>query len=134
MSDSPAKPTLTAPFANTKEVQGMTYVPVAEVIDRLNACIGVGKWGCEVSAWRDERDPDFVIAKARLTAEGFQPVEQYGGQKINRKRDGEIIDLGNDMKGAISDATKKAAQMWGVALYIPLDRSPHGKWENGDAS
>ena len=33
-------------------------------------------------------------------------------------RNGDILDLGDEMKGAVSDALKKAAQHFGVGLYL----------------
>jgi hypothetical protein len=42
----------------------------------------------------------------------------FGGQTIKRKKDGTIVDLGDEMKGAVSDALKKAAQTLGVGLYL----------------
>jgi hypothetical protein len=42
----------------------------------------------------------------------------FGGQKIKRTKAGEIVDLGDEFKGAFSDALKKAAQQFGVALYL----------------
>ena len=41
-----------------------------------------------------------------------------GGQKIKRTKNGDIVDLGDEMKGAVSDALKKAAQTLGVGLYL----------------
>jgi hypothetical protein len=46
-----------------------------------------------------------------------------GGQTIKRKRDGGIVDLGDEYKGAVSDALKKAAQSFGVGLYLARGHS-----------
>ena len=119
---------LSAPFP--KEVEqtlkkggaSLTYIPVSEVITRLNKVIGVNNWSSSIlSCQRDTLDPDFVVAHVALTAviDG-QTIhkEGIGGQKIKRTKSGDIVDLGDEMKGAVSDALKKAAQQLGVGLYL----------------
>lgn len=100
----------------------LTYLPVAEVITRLNTVLGVGNWSSTIlNCERDQHDPDFVIAHVRLSAviEGNTVVhEGFGGQKVKRIRSGDILDLGDEYKGAVSDALKKAAQQFGVGLYL----------------
>lgn len=100
----------------------LDYIPVSEVVNRLNTVLGVGNWSYYVD-WvhRDATDPDFVIASVKLegTIEGvFFSRAGLGGQKINRKSSGDIVDLGDDFKGAVSDALKKAASTLGVGLYL----------------
>lgn len=106
----------------------LTYIPVSEVITRLNKVMGVDMWSYQiVSCERDALDPDFVTAHVRLTAR-FVPTENapmlevsrdgVGGQKIKRTKKGDIVDLGDEMKGAVSDALKKAAQSFGIGLYL----------------
>lgn len=100
----------------------LTYIPVAAVIQRLNEVLGVDAWSLKiVSVYRDATDPDFIVAHVTLTAEFEREVvtrDAVGGQRIKRTRDGGIIDLGDEMKGAVSDALKKAAQTLGVGLYL----------------
>ena len=100
----------------------LTYIPVAAVIQRLNDVLGVDAWSLKiVSVYRDATDPDFIVAHIMLTAEFEREVvtrDAVGGQRIKRTRDGGIIDLGDEMKGAVSDALKKAAQTLGVGLYL----------------
>jgi hypothetical protein len=100
----------------------LTYIPVAAVIQRLNEVLGVDAWSLKiVSVYRDTTDPDFIVAHIMLTAEFEREVvtrDAVGGQRIKRTRDGGIIDLGDEMKGAVSDALKKAAQTLGVGLYL----------------
>ena len=100
----------------------LTYIPVAAVIQRLNEVLGVDAWSLKiVSTYRDATDPDFIVAHIMLTAEFEREVvtrDAVGGQRIKRTRDGGIIDLGDEMKGAVSDALKKAAQTLGVGLYL----------------
>ena len=133
----------------------LTYIPVSEVISRLNKVIGVDKWTSEiVRCERDSLDPDFIVAHVRLiiTFEGEDGLQQmvakdgFGGQKIKRTKNGDILDLGDEFKGAVSDALKKAAQQLGVGLYLartdeslaieeeeskpPIDKAIVDSWEN----
>ena len=102
----------------------LTYIPISEVINRLNRVLGVDKWDFYVaSCERDLHDPDFITARVRLcwNVDGRDDAvykEAIGGQKVKRNKKGEIVDLGDDFKGAVSDALKKAAQMLGVGLYL----------------
>jgi hypothetical protein len=108
----------------------LTYVPVSEIITRLNDVFDVGYWGYKInSCKRDEIDTDFVIAHVTLSIYSVNSVETarvdgIGGQKINRTRNGDIIELGDDYKGAVSDALKKAAQALGVGLYLARTDEP----------
>jgi hypothetical protein len=100
----------------------LTYIPVSEVITRLNKVLGVDKWSSTIiQCERDQHDPDFIVAHVRLTAEidgNFVTKDGVGGQKIKRTKNGDIVDLGDEFKGAVSDALKKAAQHLGVGLYL----------------
>lgn len=106
----------------------LTYIPVSEVITRLNRVFGVTGWSSEiVKCERDALDPDFIVAHVRLTIHsthgsysnhGSMQKDGFGGQKIKRTKQGEIVDLGDEFKGAVSDALKKAAQQLGIALYL----------------
>jgi hypothetical protein len=101
----------------------LTYIPVSEVINRLNKVLGVDRWSFKiVRCERDATDLDFVVAHVRIDwfPEDALIVSRdgFGGQKIKRTKQGTIVDLGDEFKGAISDALKKAAQTLGVALYL----------------
>lgn len=110
-----------------KSGTSLTYIPVSEVITRLNRVFGVSGWSYEViKCERDALDPEFVIAHVRLSVASDSHLmpstrDGVGGQKIKRKKDGTIVDLGDEFKGAISDALKKAAQHLGVGLYLARD-------------
>ena len=125
---------LSEPFDPSVEKQlkkggaSLTYIPVSEVITRLNRVLGVDMWSYEIlSCVRDSLDPDYIVAHVRLTTT-FVPTNDapaltvtkdgIGGQKIKRTKNGDIVDLGDEMKGAVSDALKKAAQHFGVGLYL----------------
>lgn len=100
----------------------LTYIPVSEVIARMNRVLGPSNWDMIVDrVERDKIDPDFVIAHVRVRAiiDGREVVKDgVGGQTIKRKKSGDIVDLGDEYKGAVSDAFKKACQMLGVGLYL----------------
>jgi recombination DNA repair RAD52 pathway protein len=101
----------------------LTYIPVSEVINRLNKVLGVDKWSMIIqSCHRDPSDPEFIVAHVRIEYhyDGFNTIvrDGFGGQKIKRTKTGAILDLGDEFKGAISDAVKKAAQTFGVGLYL----------------
>lgn len=126
---------LAAPFAKgvervlKKGSAQLTYIPVSEVITRLNEVFGIGNWGYTIqSCQRDAIDTDFVIAHVRMTITNafavIGEIDGVGGQKINRDKNGQILNLGDDMKGAVSDALKKAAQAVGVGLYLARSEEP----------
>lgn len=100
----------------------LTYIPISEVIARLNRVLGVNGWSSEtLDCGRDPLDPDWVIAKVRITAhiDGVTVTrEGVGGQQVKRTKQGAIVDLGDEFKGAESDAFKKAAQKLGIGLYL----------------
>jgi recombination DNA repair RAD52 pathway protein len=121
---------LTEPFPKEVERQlkkggaSLTYIPVSEVITRINKVLGVTKWSFEIiTCGRDAIDPDYIVAHVRITWVSDEPAaivtrDGFGGQKIKRTKAGEIVDLGDEMKGAVSDALKKAAQTFGIGLYL----------------
>jgi hypothetical protein len=100
----------------------LTYIPVSEVITRLNRVVGVENWSQEtLSVGRDSHDPDYVTAHVRITVAIDGKVisrDGVGGQKIKRTKAGDIVDLGDEYKGAVSDAFKKACQTLGIGLYL----------------
>ena len=101
----------------------LTYVPVAEVIARLNRVLGTENWSSQViSMWREGDHPDWVMAHVRVTAtiNGISTSRDgVGGQQIKKLRSGNgVVDLGDEYKGAMSDAFKKACQGFGVGLEL----------------
>lgn len=106
-----------------KSGTNLVYIPVSEIINRLNKILGVDKWSFTiVRCERDGTDPEFVVAHVRIDwyQDGLTCISRdgFGGQKIKRNKQGGILDLGDEFKGAISDALKKAAQTLGVGLYL----------------
>jgi recombination DNA repair RAD52 pathway protein len=114
-----------AEMERTMTVSGveLKFIPVSEVINRLNKVLGIDAWSFEVL--KLERDPietDEIISHVSLTAKiGDSTITKHGvgGVSIKRiKSTGRPVDLGNSYKMAVSDALKKAAQQLGVGLYL----------------
>ena len=62
-----------------------------------------------------------IVAHVTLIAEiegNTVARDGVGGQKIKMTKQGEPLDIGDEVKGAVSDALKKAAQAFGVGLYL----------------
>ena len=125
----------------------LTYIPISEVVSRLNNVLGLDGWSLVVKECR--RDPvasDWIIAHVALTAIIDGSVvhkDGFGGQEIKYMKNGNPVDLGNEFKGAVSDATKKAAQSLGVGIYLarsdealeleaaePVDPKVEAAWDN----
>ena len=108
----------------------LVYLPVSEIINRMNRVFGPSGWSHEViSCERNPIDPEWVIAHVRVStcvkiqgqSAHYANHEGYGGVKIKRTKNGDIVDLGDEFKGAVSDALKKACQHLGVGLYLARD-------------
>lgn len=120
---------LSAPFSAdaertvSKSGTKLTYLPISEVITRVNRVVGIENWSSEIiNVGRDPLDPDWVVAHVRVTMviDGKTATRDgVGGEKVKRTRNNnEILDLGDTFKGAVSDATKKAIQALGVGMYL----------------
>jgi hypothetical protein len=101
----------------------LTYIPVAEVIARMNRVLGVDGWNSEViRVWREDDQPDWVLAHVRVTAViDYKHIihDGVGGQQVKKLRNGNgVVDLGDEYKGAMSDALKKACQGFGVGIDL----------------
>lgn len=101
----------------------LTYIPVAEVIARMNRVLGADNWNSEIiRIWREDDQPDWVLAHLRVTATiaGRQVFHDgVGGQQVKKLRSGNgVVDLGDEYKGAMSDALKKACQGFGVGIDL----------------
>jgi hypothetical protein len=125
---------LAEPFPSVmvkKNPHGLDYVPVAEVVARMNAVVGAGRWRVEIlktETWGEQETafglcPVHVIATVRVHV--FDGAEWtwcdgMGGQDVGFYKDKSKgpLNLGDSFKGACSDATKKALQHMGVALDL----------------
>lgn len=100
----------------------LTYLPVSEIINRMNRIFGPTGWSHEViSCGRDATEPDWVVAHVRVKTTTGGSHDGFGGGKVKRTKNGDIVDLGDEFKGAVSDALKKACQHFGVGLYLARD-------------
>ena len=104
---------------------GLTYVDGEMVISRLNEELGLGGWSFEVKDVKILENEVWALGRMTVYGPDRNVVrEQAGGQIINRKKSGEVIELANDIKGAITDCLKKCATLIGVGLYLfnPAER------------
>lgn len=107
--------------------QTFKYVTISEVIAKLNRVLGTGNWSVvELDAWRDKDNPEWVIGKARVDltfADGVtKTCISFGGTQVSKKRNSDdLLNLGDEFKGAASDAIKKAVTQAGVALELSRD-------------
>ncbi len=128
MSDRTQQEALSEAFPDEiiRQIQGMDYVPVAEVVSRLNRVLGTSGWSTTiVSIGRDSHSPEYVVAQISIAAtidDKLCTADGVGGKKIATLRNSNtIVDLGKDFKSAYSDALKKAAQRLGVGLHLARD-------------
>lgn len=97
------------------------YVTVSYIQKALNYIFG-WNWDFEVVQQGMEGGQVWVLGK--LTVRGTQPGQtivktQYGRADIKFKRGTkDMLDYGNDLKGASSDALKKCASLLGIASDI----------------
>ena len=99
------------------------YLETHTVTERLNQVFG-GRWSFEIVKHEIGKSQLWVLG--RLSA-GGGTKEQFGSSEIKRKREtGEVIDIGNDLKAAASDALKKCASLMGVGLYLQ-DKGSRGQ-------
>jgi recombination DNA repair RAD52 pathway protein len=97
----------------------LTYIPVSEVINRMNKVIGVEEWSFSIKKW--EQLGTSIVAHVVVNANingTMVSRDGVGGQKIKMNKQGEPVDIGDEVKGAVSDALKKAVQTLGVGLYL----------------
>lgn len=109
----------------------LTYLPISEIINRMNRVFGPTGWTHEIiSCGRDAIDNDWVVAHVRVSVVRTSPTtgvtersshDGFGGVRVKRTKQGDIVDLGDEFKGAMSDALKKACQHFGVGLYLARD-------------
>ena len=93
----------------------LEYIEVANVIQRLNDAFNA-EWSYEIVDRLVEDNEVIVLGK--LTAEGISKT-QWGGSTITKhQKTGDLLSLADDLKAAASDALKKCASHFGVALSI----------------
>lgn len=115
-----------------REVGGRAcdYVKVGWVIQKLNEAVGFD-WDWVRDQVDIDKENDQVVYYGHLvvrirdvkTMQILGEIVKYaeGGSDIKRYKNGKLLDLGNDVKAARSDAIKKAAQSLGIALDLAWD-------------
>lgn len=97
----------------------LVYIPVSEVINRLNKVVGTENWSFTVKDWRQVGNSIVAHVSVVTTINGNVVTrEGVGGQRIKMSKQGDPIDIGDEVKGAVSDALKKAVQTLGIGLYL----------------
>ena len=116
---------LTEPFPQEMERSlnkggaNLAYIPVSEVINRMNKILGVENWSFTVKNWQQLGNSIVAHVSVVATISGNTVTRDgVGGQKIKMTKQGEPVDIGDEVKGAVSDALKKAVQTMGVGLYL----------------
>jgi hypothetical protein len=134
---------LAAPFPESvlKKRKDWYFIPVERIRQRLIQVVGVDGFDIEYSQVR-HHDEDWITVDCTLTID-FTPwggrvkrVTQSDGVQIKRHTKGEnqgmIVDLGNDYKSVMSGALAKAAQDFGIGLYLQFSNyNQNGVNSNG---
>lgn len=108
------------------------YVTVGYVQRVLDYCFGFN-WDFEIVEHGKEADHVWVMGKLTVKSpDGLRTITktQFGRSEVKHKREGGLLDYGNDLKSAASDALKKCASMLGIArdIYSKADyRQESGK-------
>jgi len=107
------------------------YVETHAVIKRLNEAFDAN-WSFEIV--NHEQLNTEVIVLGKLTADGVTK-SQFGSNRISTTKQGEVINIGDDLKAATSDSLKKCATLLGVGLHLyGGDREPAEQGEREDMS
>jgi hypothetical protein len=112
--------------------KALTYIDGTTVMRRLNAATN-GEWNFEIVSQEMQpfgktsngADRIMLTARARLTIPGLGTREHMGVQVVNATSGGEDL-----WKGAITDALKKAATLFGVGLELYGPDYEAGEIEN----
>jgi len=93
----------------------LDYIEIANVIQRLNDAFDA-MWSFEIADHIQNENEVIVLGK--LTAEGVSKMQFGGSQIVKSTKTGSPVSLADDLKAAASDAIKKCASHFGVALSI----------------
>lgn len=116
-----AKPTPADMLKSRDGRAGQTwlYVPGVDFIRRMNEVFFM-HWSFEVKQSSVYGDQEYIAVlgrlQARLPSGEWVTKEQFGSHVITYNREGRIVDIGDDLKSAATDAFKKCASMLGVYL------------------
>ena len=109
----------------------LDYVETHAVIARLNEAFE-GGWSFRIKTyWKEDEE---VVVMGNLTA-GGQDKQQFGSSSLTRaKGSGSPVSIGDDLKAAASDALKKCATAFGVALELYGRGDPGSQGKQAPAS
>ena len=106
----------------SKAGRSLDYIPVSEVIARLNSVLGTENWSYTAECHREPIIQSWIVAHVSMsvTVNGTTSTKDgYGGAEF--KEDGRGMDLADTYKAAVSEGLKKAAQAFGVGLHLARD-------------
>ena len=126
MNDTDTYERLSKPFDKTHKKKDLDYITGEQAVSRLNDVLGFDGWSFKVieHGYNDAADEFWALGELTIHSGPPAVIQQFGSQKPNRYRadnrdhPNEIIDLGFDLKGAVTDALKKCASLRGVGLYL----------------
>ncbi len=99
-----------------KDGKELYYLETLSIIKRLNEAFE-GEWSFEIKEKAIDLERGYVWVLGRLTC-GNVVKEQFGFKAFSSDRQGGLVDFGDDLKAAASDALKKCATLLGVGLYL----------------
>ncbi len=106
----------------------LSYVEVGYVINVLNQ---VFSWDWDFHIQEEQVGRNQVFVRGELTVRiKDHPIvkSQYGGSDIRKNRDGQPINIADDLKTAASDCLKKCSSLLGIAgdiYWKDLDSQIH---------
>ncbi len=113
------------------------YAPTSDVVDRMNKTFK-GDWSTEVRSSEIIEDQVLICVRiyvkdpsGNISDSHSYWHEGYSSQHLARytfgEKKGQIIDLGNSYRSAMSKAIKAACAKWGVGLYLDKDELSDGE-------
>jgi hypothetical protein len=124
---------LAVPFEDwqvrTRTVQGRTigYINAPTAQQRLDDVLGIANWRPSYKAVEKGIECTIEVYFEDLGWIAKSDVGGYPGMQVRDQATGELVeDEENDVKGAYSDAFKRAASAWGVGRYLRLGTPPEG--------
>jgi len=97
----------------------VSYVGMTAYIRRLNQVFEY-QWSFDITD--AQMSEGFVVVQGKLMAQGVSKM-QYGTSRITvSTRSGEVTQIGDDYKAAVSDCLKKCASLFGIGLHLHDDK------------
>lgn len=109
-------------FQDTRGGFTFDYLTGEQVTSHLNETLGFLNWSFRIleHGIHAEADECWALGEITVSIDGRTVTrQQFGSQKLKRSRtSGTPLDIGFDLKGAATDALKKAASLIGVGLWL----------------